>query len=231
MNNSRSWRAFPGLAVVLCGSDFLQRVGRRGRLRGLLRRKQQWHGFDRYDYFMDDSTLAIKEAAPGNPPAGQRRCTIVVPKTPAAGNPWSWRGCYWDHQPQAEIELLKRGFHIGYVSVDGTTVPGKQWEAWYDFLTKEHGLHKKPAFIGMSRGGSYEYNWGVHHPDKVGCICFERDDFSVGADAGIAVVIPHKEAAGRPWVFRPISPPATTSSCRPCSPRASPSSPPQEDPN
>ncbi len=173
MKNSMRWHAFLCLTAVLAAAVFsraLAATAAEGGYVAFSGVKQQWHGFDRYDYFMDDATLAIKEATPGNPPAGQRRCTIVVPKTPAAGNPWSWRGCYWDHQPQAEIELLKRGFHVGYVSVDGTSVPGKQWEAWYDFVTKQHGLHKKPAFIGMSRGGSYEYNWGVLHPDKVGCI-------------------------------------------------------------
>ena len=173
MKKSMSWLAFLCLAAVLAAavlSSASAATAAEGGYVAFSGAKQQWHGFDRYDYFMDDATLTIKEATPGNPPAGQRRCTVVVPKTPAAGNPWSWRGCYWDHQPQAEIELLRRGFHVGYVSVNGTSVPGKQWEAWYDFVTKQHGLHKKPAFIGMSRGGSYEYNWGVNHPDKVGCI-------------------------------------------------------------
>ena len=48
---------------------------------------------------------------------GQWRCIVVVPKEPAPGNPWSWRGCYWDHEPQTEVELLKRGFHIAFINV------------------------------------------------------------------------------------------------------------------
>jgi hypothetical protein len=28
---------------------------------------------------------------------------------------------------------------------------------WYAFLTEKHGLSRKPAFIGMSRGGEYAY--------------------------------------------------------------------------
>src|SRR5579863_4273193 len=62
--------------------------------------KSTWHGFDRYDYVMDDATLAITPfKAPANegdgigaPASGQHRCVIVVPKQMAAGNPWSWRG-------------------------------------------------------------------------------------------------------------------------------------------
>ena len=82
--------------------------------------KGEWHGFDRYDFLLDESTLEIKPANANNQAnsPGQRRCIVVAPKTPASGNPWSWQGCYWDHQPQTEIELLKRGFHIAYITAD-----------------------------------------------------------------------------------------------------------------
>jgi len=140
--------------------------------------RSSWHeGFDRYDLIMDEETLAITPfKAPEDekfgvkePPKGKRRCILVVPKTPAPGNPWSWQGCYWDHQPQTEVELLKRGFYIAYISASATLRPGKEWDAWYNFLT-EHGLSAKPAFIGMSRGGEFEYTWATGHPDKVSCI-------------------------------------------------------------
>src|ERR1019366_5138278 len=81
--------------------------------------KIDWHGFDRYDFGMDMHTLAIAPfRAPadeasgsiGNSDKGQLRCVVVVPKQAAPGNPWSWRGVYWNHQPQTEVELLKRGF-------------------------------------------------------------------------------------------------------------------------
>ena len=160
--------------------------------------KIDWHGFDRYDFVMDMHTLAI---TPFKAPAGeesgnlgisgkgQLRCVVVVPKQAAPGKPWSWRGVYWNHQPQAEVELLKRGFHIAYVSVDPK--PGSltdltmdeimdelgmsrraltEWDAWYAYLTGQYGLSKKPAFIGMSRGGIFEYQWGSANPDKVSCI-------------------------------------------------------------
>ena len=49
---------------------------------------------------------------------GQLRCVVVAPKEAAPGNPWSWRGYYFDHEPQAEIELLRRGFHVGFIGCD-----------------------------------------------------------------------------------------------------------------
>src|SRR5205807_8856774 len=82
--------------------------------------KTTWHdGFDRFDYVMDEASFAItpfkrpesEKFAVGNPPKGQRRCIVVVPKQPSRGNRWSWQACYWDHEPQTEVELLRRGFH------------------------------------------------------------------------------------------------------------------------
>jgi pimeloyl-ACP methyl ester carboxylesterase len=172
--------------------------------------KIDWHGFDRYDFVMDMQTLAITPfRAPageesgelGSSDKGQLRCVVVVPKQAAPGKPWSWRGVYWNHQPQAEVELLKRGFHIAYISVDPK--PGSstgltmnelmdelgmsrraltEWDAWYAYLTGQYGLSKRPAFIGMSRGGIFEYAWGTANPDKVSCIYadnpgMERDGF------------------------------------------------------
>ncbi len=143
--------------------------------------KTSWHeGFDRCDFLMDDATGAI---TPMKAPAsevtsfgidvslkdGKRRCVVVVPRKAAPGNPWSWQGCYWNHQPQTEVELLKRGFHIAFVAPD----PGKQgkaWDRWYKFMTETHGLARKSAFVGMSKGGVNEFNWGVVNPDKVACI-------------------------------------------------------------
>jgi pimeloyl-ACP methyl ester carboxylesterase len=142
--------------------------------------KTAWHGFDRYDFIMDDATGAITPmTAPAGEVAsfgidvslkdGKRRCVVVAPKTAAPGNPWSWRGCYWNHQPQTEVELLKRGFHIAYVAPD-TGRQGRAWDVWYKFLTQNHGLPAKSAFIGMSKGGVNEFNWGVVNPEKVACI-------------------------------------------------------------
>jgi hypothetical protein len=153
--------------------------------------KITWHGFDRYDFMIDEQTLAITPfPAPanegtsnniGSPPKGQRRCIVVVPKQAAAGNPWSWQGCYWNHQPQGEVELLHRGFHIAYVSADADLKPDKTWDAWYAFLTGKHGLSSKPAFIGMSRGGEYSYTWATANPDKVTCVYADNPGMNQGA--------------------------------------------------
>jgi pimeloyl-ACP methyl ester carboxylesterase len=141
--------------------------------------RSTWHdGFSRYDYVMDGDTLAIRPfQRPANegfgigaPPSGGRRCVVICPQQPAPGNPWSWRGCYWDHQPQTEIALLKRGFHVVYLSADASLKPDKYWDQWYAYLTEKHGLSPKPAFIGMSRGGAYALTWATTHPNQVTAI-------------------------------------------------------------
>src|ERR1700730_6018084 len=73
--------------------------------------KTTWHGFDRYDFIMDDATGAItpmkapeKEVTSYGIDAtlkdGKRRCVVIVPKTAANGYPWSWQGGYWEHGAQ-----------------------------------------------------------------------------------------------------------------------------------
>jgi hypothetical protein len=116
--------------------------------------KAAWHdGSARYDFVMDEQTLAIKpfkvatdDKSGSNGPV---RCILVVPKRAASGNPWSWRDLYRNTQPQAEAELLTRGFHLAYI----TPGPLRQREAWSAFLTEKHRLSRKPVFVGMSAAG------------------------------------------------------------------------------
>ena len=144
--------------------------------------KTTWHGFDRYDFLMDEEKLTIQPIKAGpeekngikEQVKGQLRCVVVAPKEAATGKPWSWRGYYFDHEPQTEIELLKRGFHIGFVLSD----TGKPWEAWYQFLTEQHGFSKKPSFVGMSRGGRNAFTWATMNPEKVSCIYVDNPAIS-----------------------------------------------------
>ena len=168
------WLCILGLAATTCGASEPAPIPSPGWTGA----KTAWHGFDRYDFLMDEASQAIKEMQAAadeqdgirHSVEGQRRCIVVVPRTAAAGQPWSWRGCYWDHQPQTEIELLRRGFHIAYIESSATLKPGRQWDAWYGFLVEKHGLSRKPAFVGMSRGGEYAYTWATSNPGKVSCV-------------------------------------------------------------
>ena len=115
-----------------------------------------FHGFTQYDF-------KVEELA----------CKVVVPKKVAEGKPWIWRARFFGHEPGPEIELLSKGFHVAYVDVAdlfGSPKAVGRWDRFYKYLTEQHGLAKKPALEGMSRGGLIIFNWAIRNPDKVSCI-------------------------------------------------------------
>lgn len=100
-------------------------------------------------------------------------CRVVVPREAAAGKPWIWRARFFGHQPQLDRALLERGYHVAYCDVAGLfgAPPAvARWDAFYKFLTEQHGFHAKPALEGMSRGGLIVYNWAKRNPGRVSCI-------------------------------------------------------------
>ncbi len=119
-------------------------------------KRSDFHGFDQFDF-----------------QTRELNCRVVVPKAVAAGTPWVWRARFWGHEPQVDIALLNKGFHVAYVDVGGMYGSPKavvRWEAFYNYLTTQKGFSKTPALEGMSRGGLIVYNWASKHPDKVSCI-------------------------------------------------------------
>jgi pimeloyl-ACP methyl ester carboxylesterase len=115
-----------------------------------------WHGFVRHAF-----------------PYDGRQCFVVKPKEAAPGTPWIWRARFFGHEPQTDIALLNRGFHVVYMDVAnlfGAPSAVAHWDAFYTYLTKEHGFARRPALEGMSRGGLIIFNWAVANPDKVACI-------------------------------------------------------------
>jgi neutral ceramidase len=113
--------------------------------------KAAWHdGSARYDFVMDEETLAIKPMAEVDNASsdGKVRCILVVPRKAAAGNPLAWRELHRGHQPPAETELLARGFHLAFM----TPGPQRQRDAWRVFLTETHKLSRKPVVAGVSTG-------------------------------------------------------------------------------
>jgi lysophospholipase L1-like esterase len=101
-----------------------------------------------------------------------RDCKIVKPKWSAKGHPWVWRARFWGHEPQTDVALLERGFHIVYcdvVELYGNKEAISLWDNYYNLL-KRAGLSSKAVLEGMSRGGVYIYNWAAENRKKVACI-------------------------------------------------------------
>ncbi len=119
-------------------------------------KKSAFAAFDRYDFVADGVAV-----------------TLVAPKTVAKGKPWIWRARFFGHQPQTDIALLEKGFHLVYVDVAnlyGAPKAVARWDKAYAWLTKNLGLSKKPVLEGMSRGGLIVMNWAKKNPDKVSAI-------------------------------------------------------------
>jgi len=101
-----------------------------------------------------------------------RDCKVVRPKWAAPGHPWVWRARFWGHEPQADIALLERGYHIVYrdeVELFGNKEAVSGWDAFYRLLNGA-GLAPRAVLEGMSRGGVYVFNWAAVNPDKVACV-------------------------------------------------------------
>lgn len=99
-----------------------------------------------------------------------RNATLVLPKTPAENSPWIWRQEFFGHEPQADVALLKKGFHVAYVDVQnmyGSPAAMKIMDQFYNTLVKDYGLSPKTVLEGFSRGGLFSFNWAALHPDRV----------------------------------------------------------------
>jgi hypothetical protein len=98
---------------------------------------------------------------------------IVFPKKAEEQRHWIWRARFWGHEPQTEIALLEKGFHVVYVDAAeyrGNSEAVLLWNHFYDYLLKEYRLNPKTVLEGFSRGGLFIYNWGSENAGKVACI-------------------------------------------------------------
>jgi pimeloyl-ACP methyl ester carboxylesterase len=119
-------------------------------------KKGEWNGFESYEFDV-----------------GNRPCRIVVPKTVADDRPWIWRAVFWGHEPQTEIALLGKGYHIAFISCSdllGSPQNIKERNEFHDFVVEKFGLSKKPVLLGMSRGGLCSLRWAIANPAKVSCL-------------------------------------------------------------
>lgn len=112
----------------------------------------RWNGFERFDFAFDGAGAVV-----------------VAPAKPLPGRPWAWRGEFFGAFPNADVELVKAGWHLAYLNVPnlfGSPKAVAKWEKFHGALVSEHGLHPKPALIGLSRGALYCMAWAAAHPEK-----------------------------------------------------------------
>lgn len=119
-------------------------------------KKSEWSGYDRLDFQVDG-----------------RDCTLILPKEAAPGKPWVWRPEFFDHEPQADLALVKKGYHMAYMDLRdmyGAPKAIAHMEKFHAHLTANYQFAARPAVVGLSRGGLFALNWALAHPDKVSSI-------------------------------------------------------------
>lgn len=98
---------------------------------------------------------------------------IVFPVKAEEQRHWIWRARFWGHEPQTEIALLGKGYHLVYIDAAeycGNDSTVRLWNHFYNYLLKEYKFNSKTVLEGFSRGGLYVYNWGSENVEKVACI-------------------------------------------------------------
>ena len=98
---------------------------------------------------------------------------LVEPKEPLPGRPWLWRTMFWDAFPAVDVAMLESGFYVAFIDVGntfGSPDAMKNFDVFYETMTKQYVLSAKPALEGLSRGGLYAYRWTYVNVEKVGCI-------------------------------------------------------------
>lgn len=116
----------------------------------------RWETFERLDFSVNG-----------------RACLLVLPQTAAPGKPWIWRTEFFGHEPQGDLALLGKGFHVAYMDVQnlyGAPSALEDMDQFYTYLTNLHGLSRQTALEGFSRGGLFAFNWAARHPERVASI-------------------------------------------------------------
>lgn len=119
-----------------------------------------WCGFERHDFLLNGL-----------------KCIIVKPNVkPAKGKPWFWRARFFGAFPNADLALLKLGWHVAHIEIEelyGSPESNRRFDLLYDFMTSI-GFSKKCVPVGYSRGGLDVYNWAAKNTDKVSCLYLDN---------------------------------------------------------
>ena len=118
--------------------------------------RDTWQGYSRVNFSLDG-----------------RKCFIVEPENKSGSGLWIWRARFFGHEPQLDLALLERGYHLAFCDVSnlyGNDEAVQRWDTFYEFATREFQLDRRVVLEGMSRGGLIIYNWAAANPDKVAAI-------------------------------------------------------------
>lgn len=118
--------------------------------------RSKWNGFDRIDFTFEG-----------------RPAILVEPAEAAPGRPWIWRTEFFGHEPQVDLALLARGWHVAYLNAKdmyGGPKAMRLFGQFYAHLVVQASLAPRVVLEGFSRGGLYAFNFAASHPTRVAAL-------------------------------------------------------------
>lgn len=104
---------------------------------------------------------------------GGHAAYVISPAFAAPGNPWIWRTAWPNYHAEVDLELLRCGYHVGYIEVVdmlGSEPSLDLMDQFYAQVTSQWKLAAKPAIEPNSCGGLHAYRYALRHPERVACI-------------------------------------------------------------
>ncbi|MBQ7037124.1 MAG: prolyl oligopeptidase family serine peptidase [Clostridia bacterium] len=102
-----------------------------------------------------------------------REFVVVFPKEGTANGKWAIKTEYFGAFPDAEIELLNRGYHLCGIKTKTRWCLDEDTEAQAElarYMHEELGLSEKGVPVGMSCGGQQAIFLAAKHPELVSCM-------------------------------------------------------------
>lgn len=112
-----------------------------------------WSGFKRLDFEFE-----------------RRNVILIFPDNPVEGNKWLYKTEYFYAFPNFQIEMIKRGYYLVYMSNKSRLCPEEDTDIrpkLCDFLNLKFGLNKKCFPVGMSCGGMQTVYFAAKYPEYV----------------------------------------------------------------
>lgn len=114
-----------------------------------------WNGFKRLDFVFEG-----------------RGCILICPDNACEGRKWLYKTEYFDAFPDMEISMLKKGYHLAFMTNTTRMCPESDTDMrpkFCEYLSEQFGLNSKCALVGMSCGGMQAVYFAAKYPQYVAC--------------------------------------------------------------
>lgn len=115
------------------------------------------------------------------------KASIVSPEPGTEAGKLVLKTLYRHAFPDIEINLLKNGYHVAYLTCE-CRVPSKdecdRKARFVQLVCRKHNLSEKCVLVGMSFGGAQAMRFANYHPELVSCIYLDAPVLNYSAFPG-----------------------------------------------